>query len=68
MSDTEQSDASTSGETDGDEMELMEQQDYERRRELYLSKIIFCERKFNEIKPMLAKLKLDRVYFFFPII
>lgn len=59
---SDQSDASTSGSEE--EFEL-EQHEYERRRELYLSKIIFCERKYQEMKPVLLKLRLDQVCNFF---
>ncbi|KAI1717605.1 breast cancer metastasis-suppressor 1-like protein-A [Ditylenchus destructor] len=60
---SDQSDASTSAAEDGGSEfdSSMEQHEYERRRELYISKIVFSERKFSEIKPMLAKLKLDEV-------
>lgn len=57
---SDQSDASTSG---SEEEFEFEQHEYERRRELYLSKIIFCERKYQEIKPTLLKLRLDQVFF-----
>lgn len=59
---SDQSDVSASG---SDEELEYEQHEYERRRELYLSKIIFCERKYQEIKPMLLKLRLDQVFFCF---
>lgn len=39
----------------------LEQHEYERRRELYMSKMIFCEKKFLELKPLLLKLKLAEV-------
>lgn len=57
---SDQSDASTSG---SEEEYELDQHEYERRRETYLSKIIFCERKYQEIKPALLKLRLDKVIF-----
>uniref|UniRef100_A0A915EQF8 Uncharacterized protein n=1 Tax=Ditylenchus dipsaci TaxID=166011 RepID=A0A915EQF8_9BILA len=54
---SDQSEPSTSDSED----EFMDQAEYERRRELYLSKIIFCERKYHEIKPALLKLRLEQL-------
>lgn len=54
------SDACLSGsEDDG----VLDQHEYERKRELYMSKMIFCEKKFLELKPILLKLKLAEVIF-----
>jgi hypothetical protein len=55
------SEPSTSESDDETKPDAMDQQEYERRRELYLSKIIFCERKYHEVRPQLLKLRLDQL-------
>jgi hypothetical protein len=50
--------ASTSNDSD------IEQNEYDRRREQYWAKIIFCERKFNELKPILLKERMNQVRYF----
>ena len=39
----------------------LDQHEYDRKREIYWSKVIFAERKFNEIKPLLYKIRLQMV-------
>lgn len=58
------SDASEACSSTSEDEGTLEPHEYERRRELYMSKMIFCEKKFVELKPILLKLKLAEVRFF----
>lgn len=60
----ENSDASQGCSSASEDEGTLEPHEYERRRELYMSKMIFCEKKFQELKPILLKAKLAEVSFF----
>jgi len=63
MSDvSDRSDHASSALSSSEDSDLeLEPGEYERRRELYWSKVLFSERKFQELRAAYAKLRMDRV-------